>query len=130
MPAYSQAYARAFLRALNVERRNAGDFTIEQLLETAMVGRVNATKLGTLVTSTAQNGKSVSFAIPPGLSSVVLSELCVDLLALYSRASSYLIQQGTASPTEEEIWTEMNELLMCEDAPADFSELREFALAI
>lgn len=70
-------------------------------------GKVETTNEGLVVTSTAGNGRAVTFSIPGNLSPVALTELGDYLEVKYDEARARLIADGIAAPTDAQIKTEM-----------------------
>lgn len=105
----STKFKRGFLRKIYREANAAGESLLGQL-ELLQDARFEAVKTGFVLVSTSANGRSAQLAqvsANSGLTAESLAELSEELLTRYDEAETYLIAEGTASPTDAQIFTEM-----------------------
>lgn len=118
------AYKKLTLRGLQWDAE-AGSLTLAAVLKSAAQARLSETSSGLVLTGTAGNGHTVSFALPAtnglSLSSESVAEMISDLLDRYDAAIAVL--GGT--PTDAQIFSEMlAQLVPIRSVTDDFSQLR------
>lgn len=114
-------YKRGFLRGLKWDSEDQA-ISLADVLKSCVRGKVQATDKGLVISSTAGNGRSVSFNTPSGEATPTeIAELAEDLYTRYEEAVAKL-DEGSS---DEAIFAEM---LSCLEAPTeltyDFSLLR------
>lgn len=110
MASVATTFKRLFLRNLLWSAQDSGK-SLYDVLKTAAQARLSETERGKFLVSTAANGHSAEWEVPRDLSPQSIVELLSQLLDRYDEAKAYLIAEGTASPTDQQIHDEMLEKL-------------------
>ena len=122
--AYSTAIKRGFLRVAYSER---GEATLADALDARIVAASNAIVTGQTVASTSSLDLTVAFSQPgqgaPGADGMV--EIWDSLRSEYDYAVTSLQNDGTASPTDAQIYTRMlRDLVAVTEYTHDFTAIR------
>jgi hypothetical protein len=125
--AASTAYKRLFLRGIKWDAgSNAG--ALLAALTTAARGSIQQTRQGRAIIGTSAAGRSVSFLLPSsgqGVTQTDIAELISELLDLYESSNTALVSAGIATPTTDQIYTEMlSRLVAVTEFTTDYSGMR------
>lgn len=118
---YKRAWLGKIYRGTNVA-------TLLGRLEAESDKRVEATMSGGTLVGTSANGHSAAFARPTegGTSFGEMAALCAEMIRRHDEARQALIDAGTASPTDAQIYAEMlAQLIAVTDYGSDYTSLRE-----
>lgn len=117
---------RGRLRVLAESAKEAG-VTLQKKLTQELSLRMDAVASGSAISRTSGNGESVEFSIPgagshgPDKAAALISEF----IDLYDAAKAQLVLDGSLTPTDDQILTEMLQRLEpVYDSYNDFSGLR------
>lgn len=87
--------------------------------------RLDETQRGRVLVSTSGNGHSSTYEIPKDLSATDVVGMISQLIDRYEEAKAKLIEDGTASPTDTQIFDEMMaKLHPIRSVASDFRDLR------
>jgi hypothetical protein len=124
MGAASSSFKRLFVRRL-YESAVANSTTILALLKVATEARITETESGLALVGTMANRQQASFQIPPDFNPTDAVDLLSEIRDRYDEAVAKLIANGTASPTDAQIQTELLATIRPNrGAFSDFSKLR------
>lgn len=124
MTSVSTSFKRLFVRNL-LWTAIADSKTVLALLQSAASARITNSEKGKVIVATAGNGHSVNFQIPSDFTSTDAVELIGELVDRYYEASAKLIADGTSSPTDTQLVTEMlDKLRAVTSLGHDYSNLR------
>jgi hypothetical protein len=97
---------RAFLRSLLDSAQETGG-TLLDALKCASKARVSAGSGGRVLVGHSSNGHQNEWEVQSDLTQVDAIEMVEDLRTRYDEARAYLIAEGTASPTDTQIFNEI-----------------------
>jgi hypothetical protein len=119
----STAYKKLFLRCVKIDAAQRGKSIADVLTEYA-IAQVKQTKYGITLVSSNTNGQLTNL-LPhagEGLTPVGYAEMISDLLDRYDEGKQALIDGGTASPTEQQIYDQVMAFLVpITEVRTDFS---------
>lgn len=120
-------FKRLFLRGISWDATDAS-ITLTAALKAAARAQLTATATGATLIGTAGNGHSVTFQLPSsgqGASPQDITELCEELITRYDAAVVALVASGVASPSDDQILTEMLALMTAAtEVYSDFTQMR------
>lgn len=128
--AYTVAIKRAFLRVCYSER---GETTLSAAIEARIIAAANKIASGQTVSRTSSLDVSVEFSQPgmgaPGADGMV--EMWEELRSDYDFAATSLQNDGTASPTDAQIYARMlRDLVAVRSFGHDFSNMRREGVGV
>jgi hypothetical protein len=104
-------FKKLLLKGLFYDAQNRA-LELEKALRLAVSGQYNSTASGLVIVATAGNGQSVQFALPESKYTPFEIAIAVSQLDdLFDDAKSELITDGIASPSDDQIFVRMKELL-------------------
>lgn len=125
--AISAELKRLFIRGLKWDSEESGA-TLAATLKAAARAKLKSTQTGLVLVSVSSRGHSTEYQLPQGgagFTPTNLAELCEEMLNTYDRAKADIIASGTASPTDDQIFSEMIRWIEpVTEVYSDFSMLR------
>jgi hypothetical protein len=120
-------YKRLFVQGLKWDADQTGA-TLYNTLEVAARARLTQTSAGRSLIGTSANGHSVTYQLPQagqGITQTAAAELCGEILRRYDEAKAALIADGTAEPTDDQIFRQlMSQLIAGYSSTTNFGALR------
>lgn len=120
-------FKRLFLRGIRWDATDAG-ISLADGLKLSARSQLTRTSTGLYLIGTAGNGHTASFSVPVGLrdsSPQEIAGMIEEFITRYDAAVAALAAAGNASPSDDQILTEMLALMTAvTEVYSDFSQLR------